>query len=107
VAACGGSTNKGFVQWVIEENPRGLRQIAISALDAVVRRELAAAERRSNPGQGNATLRAHGVLNGATRAAIRSSVLLDVVAPSARALTDEGRKRSRDDTASPTLEALS
>jgi hypothetical protein len=76
-----------FVKWVIESNPSGLRDAALTALSSVVASELEASPTsavRREPGR--APLLAHGALDIDTRRDLRRRVLTEVIEPCARAL---------------------
>jgi hypothetical protein len=80
-----------FIQWVIESGPEELARAAREALRAVTVPEAATATARipMHRERQAPALSAHGMLDEATRGEVRLRVLIDVVAPCARALRRE------------------
>jgi hypothetical protein len=84
------------VQWVLDDTSAELREATATELLAVVEAERTAAAAEPAPAQGTTTadLRAHGLLGPAVRAEIRRRVVLEIVAPCARALVVKSRART-------------
>jgi hypothetical protein len=87
-----------FVRWVLAKDPAGLRVTALAGLRAAVDAELAAAEPPGPSRDVAPALAAHGYVDDALRREIRHRVMMDVVAPCARALA--GRARTQQEALS-------
>jgi hypothetical protein len=86
-----------FVKWILESGPAELRDAARRELVTIVESELTASSgvaSRPTSDALEAALVAHGVLPESVRCELRRRVLLDVIAPCARALADTRRLRS-------------
>jgi hypothetical protein len=76
-----------FLRWLIESGDPVLQNEVITCLAASLRSELRPADSSvAAPARSNDALRRHGLLDQASRAQIRRRVLVEVVAPCARAL---------------------
>jgi len=89
-----------FVRWVLATDPAGLRVTALAGLRAAVDAEFAAAEPPGPSRDVAPALAAHGYVDDALRREIRQRVMMDVVAPCARALAGAARARTQEEALS-------